>query len=84
MPMLHAYLATALAADRRRQCPCGAVAERQNSLCRKCQARVAWRRKALRKSRHGSRRLATRHARTFVRLLADAMYRTSTRKGGDD
>ena len=82
MPMLHVYLATSLAADRRRQCPCGAVAERPHSLCRKCQARIAWRRKALRKSRRGH--LATRHGRTFVRLLADTMYRTSTRKGGDD
>jgi hypothetical protein len=80
--MLHAYLAMTLAADRRRQCPCGAVAERQNSLCRKCQARAAWRRKALRKNSHG--RLAARHGRTFVRLLADTMSRTSTSKEGDD
>jgi hypothetical protein len=81
--MLHAYLATTLAAERRRQCPCGALAERQNSLCRKCQARIAWRRKAMRKNRRGSRRLAARHARTFVRLLADTMSRTSTSKGDE-
>jgi hypothetical protein len=79
--LLHPDFVAALAAENRRTCPCGAVAESAHGLCRKCQARIAWRRKAMRKSRRGARRLAARHARTFVRLLADTMYRTSTSKG---
>jgi hypothetical protein len=44
---------------------------------------MAWRRKAMQKNRRGARRLAARHARTFVRLLADTMNRTPTTKGGE-
>ena len=61
------------AAAQRHKCPCGAVAERQNDLCRKCQARAAWRRKALQKTRRGARRLAARRTRTLMRLLNEAM-----------
>jgi hypothetical protein len=81
--LLQSDFVIALAAEKRRNCPCGAVAESTHGLCRKCQARMAWRRKAMRKNRRGARRLAARHARTFVRLLADTMNRTSTSKGGE-
>jgi hypothetical protein len=64
------YLITALAGDRHRQCPCGAVAEKPHGLCRKCQHRMLWRRKTTRTSRRAARRLAVRHG---ARLLADAM-----------
>jgi hypothetical protein len=47
----------------------------------KCAPASPWRRKALRKSRRGSRRLAARHARTFIRLLADAM--ATSKKGAE-
>jgi (p)ppGpp synthase/HD superfamily hydrolase len=60
------YLITALAADRQRQCPCGAVAEQPHGLCRKCHHRMLWRRKTTRTSRRAARRLAVRHG---ARLL---------------
>jgi hypothetical protein len=43
--MQHPDLLAALAEDKRRQCPCGAMAEEAFGLCRKCHARFAWRRK---------------------------------------
>lgn len=64
------YLITVLAEDNRRHCPCGAVAEHTYGLCRKCQARMLWRRKTQRKSRRAARRLTVRHG---ARLLAGAM-----------
>ena len=30
-----------------RQCPCGARAEVEHGMCRKCQARAAWRRRTM-------------------------------------
>jgi hypothetical protein len=77
----HPYLLAALADDRRHQCPCGAAAERSNGLCRKCQARVQWRRKTTRTSRRAARRLTTRQARTGARALALAIR--ITRKGAE-
>jgi len=56
--MYHPYLMIALAEDKRRQCPCGAVAERPWTLCRKCGARAAWHRKTARTSRRAARPLA--------------------------
>lgn len=83
------YLITALYEAKRRQCPCGAVAEHPRGLCRKCQARMAWRRKTTtRTSRRGAsrRRLAKRHARSLARLANDAMSlpRTTASKGDDN
>ena len=46
---MHNLALTVLLTDqRRRQCPCGAVADRPFGLCRKCQDRNAWRRKTTR------------------------------------
>jgi hypothetical protein len=81
--LLHPDFVIVLNAQKHRTCPCGAMAESTHGLCRKCQARIAWRRKAMQKNRRGARRLAARHARTFVRLLADTMNRSSTTKGGE-
>lgn len=53
-------LIVALTEQRRRQCPCGAVAERPFGLCRKCQARNAWRRKITSGHHKTTRRLARR------------------------
>lgn len=58
--MHHPYLLAALAEDRRRLCPCGAVAERPGALCRKCSARIAWRRKTTWTSRRTTRRRPVR------------------------
>ena len=35
-------LVTALAKDRRRGCPCGAVAQQRYGLCRECPAVAVW------------------------------------------
>jgi hypothetical protein len=78
----HPYLLAALADDRRRQCPCGAAAERTNGLCRKCQARVQWRRKTTRTPRRVARRLVSRQARSGARTLAQAIR--VTRKGAEN
>jgi hypothetical protein len=75
------YLITALAGDMRRHCPCGAVAEQPDGLCRKCHARMLWRRKTARTSRRAARRLAKRRG---ARLLASAMsFLQSTGKGAE-
>ena len=46
--MNHPILIAALAEDRRRRCPCGAVAQQPYGLCRECQAVAAWRRETAR------------------------------------
>ena len=46
--MNHQILVAALAEDRRRRCPCGAVAQHPQGLCRACQAVAAWRRETQR------------------------------------
>ena len=63
----------ALADERHRQCPCGAIAERPDRLCRKCHARMLWRRKTTRTSRRAARRLAARQAHEGTRIFASAM-----------
>jgi hypothetical protein len=75
------YLITVLAEDRRRHCPCGAVAEQSYGLCRKCHARMLWRRKTTRASRRAARRQAAGHgARLFAGALS--LLRT-TSKGAE-
>jgi hypothetical protein len=73
------YLITVLAEDRRRQCPCGAVAEQPYGLCRKCHARMIWRRKTTRATRRAARRQAAGHG---ARLLACAMSLLRTASKG--
>jgi hypothetical protein len=70
--MQHPDLLAALAKDRIRQCPCGAIAERQHGLCRKCQARNAWRRKTTRTRRQAARRRVSRRVRNAARPLVGA------------
>lgn len=79
--MLHPDLKAALAAEKRRHCPSGAVAESAYDLCRKCQARIAWHRKATRTRRRDARRVTGRRARTLVRVLAETLALISTSKG---
>jgi len=74
-------LIVALAEQRRRQCPCGAVADRHSGLCRKCQDRNTWRRKtnpARGKTAHGktARRRIGHHARKVARLFFDPSAET--------
>jgi hypothetical protein len=52
--MNHQILVAALAEDRRRRCPCGAVAQQPYGLCRECQAVTVWRRETKRTRRRGA------------------------------
>lgn len=70
---MHLEVKAALAADLHRRCPCGAVTERPGTLCRKCQARMAWRRKYDATSRRAARRIARRQARDGARRIASAL-----------
>ena len=84
--MLNLALTVILADQRRRQCPCGAVADRPFGLCRKCQDRKSWRRKTEsthRKSTHrktGRRRIA-RRVHEAGRLLVTALAVPLTNNG---
>jgi hypothetical protein len=66
-------LAVILAEQRRRQCPCGAVADRPFGLCRKCQHRNAWRRKTATPRRKTSRRGFARRVHAAARFLVGAV-----------
>jgi hypothetical protein len=66
-------LIAALAEQRGRQCPCGAVADPLTGLCRKCQARKAWRRKTTTTRRKTTRRRLARRVRDVAQFLADAL-----------
>lgn len=88
--MHHPYPIAALIEDRSRICPCGAVAERPWTLCRKCSARAAWRRKNARKttrkatqtSRRAARRLPARQRR--LPLLRARAINTRATKGAEN
>jgi hypothetical protein len=71
--MDHPKLIAALVDDQGRHCPCGAIAEQPQRLCRKCHARLAWRRKSTRTSRSAARRLAAHQAYEGTRIFASAM-----------
>jgi hypothetical protein len=69
-------LTVILAEQGRRQCPCGAVADRSSGLCRKCQARNAWRRKTTSVHRKAARRRVGHQARQVARFFAGAFVGT--------
>ena len=71
---MHNLALTVILADqRRRQCPCGAVADRPFGLCRKCQNRNAWRRKTTSGRRKAIRRRIADRARNVARFLGDIL-----------
>jgi hypothetical protein len=63
-------LIVAIAEQRRRQCPCGAVAEPLSGYCRKCQDRNAWRRRTTSTRRRAARRHRRRRLVHRVRNVA--------------
>jgi hypothetical protein len=74
---MHNLALTVILADqRRRQCPCGAVADRPFGLCRKCQDRKAWQRQAAFSRRKSARRRHGRRTRNVARLFADVLTGT--------
>jgi hypothetical protein len=73
--MQNLALIVALAAKKRRQCSCGAVADPIHGVCLKCQARNAWRRKVTATRRKVARRRLAHHARSVARFVAGALTR---------
>ena len=71
--MNHPILIAALVEDRRRRCPCGAVAQQPYGLCRECQAVAVWRRETARTSRRAApnwTHAGTVKARLFARVAS--------------
>ena len=64
---MHSTLITALVTARRHTCPCGARNDEPYGHCRKCLARITWRRHHCHPSRHHRR--AARYARRAARVL---------------
>lgn len=67
--MSHPILVTALAENRRRRCPCGAVAPLTCGPCCKCRTAAAWRHEFVRTSRFGAAGYAPARI-TTTRLLS--------------
>jgi hypothetical protein len=79
---MHTNLLAPPAEGRRRQCPCGAVTEHSHRLCRKCRARIKWRRRTTPASRRTARRLVRRQAQTGARTFAIAIR--TAKKGAEN
>ena len=75
---MHPNLIAALAEDRCKVCPCGAVTGQPCGLCRRCLARMGWRRCTSHPSRHTVRRRSDRPARdrAWIYAVAASMLRT--------
>jgi hypothetical protein len=73
---VHPNLIAALAEDRRKSCPCGAVTDQPHSLCRRCLARTVWRRSTSQSSRRAVHRRTGRQARVWIFAAATSMLRT--------
>lgn len=81
---MHPTLVPLLTEDRHRQsCPCGAVPEHPYGLCRKCQARMTWRRRTADAPRRAARRQRRgRSAREHARMLALAASMVRANRAG--
>jgi len=81
---MHPTLVSLLVEDRRRSCPCGATPEHAHGLCRKCHARMTWRRRTAEVTRRVARRRRRgRQARERARLAALAASMVRTGRGAD-
>jgi len=78
---MHPILITALAEDRRRRCPCGAVAQQRYGLRHECQVAAVWRQETAR-TRHRAIPNWTRARVAQVRLFARvaSLIRLSSRR----
>ena len=80
---MHPNLIAALVEDRRRSCPCGAVTGQPHQLCRKCLARMIWRRHTSRRSRSVVRHQARpAHPRLGVDSRRGHIHAPHHRQGG--
>ena len=71
--MSHPILIAALVEDRRRRCPCGAVAQQPYGLCRECRQPLSGVARPRRTRRHGApdwARAGTLKARFFARVAS--------------
>ncbi len=71
--MNHPILAAAFAEERRRRCPCGAVAQERYGLCRECRAVAVWRQETSQTRRRaipGWTRARTGQARLFAQVAS--------------
>jgi hypothetical protein len=78
---MYSVLLPSLVAARRHTCPRGAHNDEPYGLCRKCLARIAWRRHNRHRSRY--RRRSVRLARQAIRLLGLALLLPQPHTGGD-
>ena len=69
---MHPDLIAALAEDRRKSCPCGAVTGQLCRLCHQCSGRMDWRRCTSRSSGRADHRRASRQARGLAWIFAVA------------
>jgi CDGSH-type Zn-finger protein len=76
---MHYSITIALAEDGHRFCRCGAASEHPYGMCRKCHARMTWRRHKTRPRRRTVRRRSGRLARDRARILtfAKSSFRTT-------
>ena len=72
-------LITALVTARRHTCPCGARNDEPYGYCRKCLARITWRRHNRHRSRN--RRRASRFTRRAARILGNVLLLPPTATG---
>jgi hypothetical protein len=79
---VHPDLIAALAEDRPKSCPSGAVNRQAGGLCRECLTRTVWRRRIGQSARHAVRRRTNRRARGQVWIFAVATSVLRTFGGG--
>jgi hypothetical protein len=72
------------AQDNSWSCSCGAIAEQQHGLCRKCYAGMTWRRHTSGSARKTSRRRRGRLSRERARILSVAATMTGSNGSGAD
>jgi len=75
---VHPNLIAALARDRRRSCLCGAVTGQPYGPCRRCLARMDWRRCTHGSSRRAVHRRARQQTRGPAWIFAVAMFMLRT------
>ena len=82
--MNHPILVAALAEDRRRRCPCGAVAQQPYGLCRGCRAAAVWRHETARSSRRAAPTLDTRRNRESPALRMGGVAASDHQQGSGE
>ena len=82
--MNHPILIAALVEDRRRRCPCGAVAQQPYGLCRECQAAAIWRRETDTDQPPRHSQLDTRRNPESPALRADGVVASDHRQGSGE